>query len=129
MGLIFSLSAQERPPGASQPAAVNVFGHFAEFAFLTALMTWGQLFSGLRKKRVPIALTLALLGAVLYAASDEYHQGFVAGRDASLSDFAIDALGAAAAALLIWLWARGLLPRRARYRRTIPPVRRQGGAP
>lgn len=129
MGLIFALSAQERPPGASQPAAVNVLGHFAEFALLTALMAWGQLFSGLWKKRVLIVLTLALLGAVLYAASDEYHQGFVTGRDASIRDFGVDALGAAAAALLIWLWARGLLPPRARYRRTIPPVRRQDGAP
>ena len=129
MGFIFSLSAQERPPGASQSAAVNVLGHFAEFALLTALITWGQLFSGLWKKRVPLALTLALLGAVLYAATDEYHQGFVAGRDASFKDFGVDALGAAAAGLLIWLWARGLLPPRARYRRTIPPVRRQGGAP
>jgi VanZ family protein len=129
MGFIFYVSAQERPPGASQPAVVNVLGHFAEFALLAALMTWAQLFSGWWKKRFPLVLTLALAGAVVYAASDEYHQGFVPTRDAALYDFAVDALGAVAAVVAMWLWARGLLSRRARYRRTVPLVRRKGGAP
>ncbi len=40
---------------------------------------------------------LALLMAVLFALSDEYHQSFVEGRTSSLRDVAIDAAGAAAA--------------------------------
>ena len=37
---------------------------------------------------------LALIMAVLFALSDEYHQSFVEGRTSSLTDVAIDTLGA-----------------------------------
>ena len=40
---------------------------------------------------------LALLMAVLFALSDEFHQSFVAGRTSSLRDVAIDTAGAAVA--------------------------------
>lgn len=40
---------------------------------------------------------VALLMAVLFALSDEYHQSFVDGRTSSLRDVAIDAVGAAVA--------------------------------
>jgi VanZ family protein len=43
---------------------------------------------------------LALLMAVLFALSDEYHQSFVEGRGSSLTDVGIDSLGALAALLL-----------------------------
>ena len=37
----------------------------------------------------------AFLGAVAYAATDEFHQSFVRGRQGTLRDWAIDAAGAA----------------------------------
>jgi VanZ family protein len=37
---------------------------------------------------------IVLLGVVLYALSDEYHQSFVAGRTSSLTDVTIDTIGA-----------------------------------
>ena len=47
---------------------------------------------------------LALLMAVLYAATDEYHQSFVAGRGPSFIDvFVFDGLGALIA---LWLYSR-----------------------
>ena len=47
---------------------------------------------------------LALLMAVLYAATDEYHQSFVAGRGPSVIDvFVFDGLGALIA---LWLYSR-----------------------
>ena len=47
---------------------------------------------------------LALLMAVLYAATDEYHQSFVAGRGPSVFDvFVFDGLGALIA---LWLYFR-----------------------
>lgn len=47
---------------------------------------------------------LALLMAVLYAATDEYHQSFVVGRGPSVFDvFVFDGLGALIA---LWLYSR-----------------------
>lgn len=43
---------------------------------------------------------LALIMAVLFALSDEYHQSFVLGRNSSINDVAIDTLGAVAALFL-----------------------------
>jgi len=43
---------------------------------------------------------LALIMAILFALSDEYHQSFVQGRNSSLSDVAIDTLGAIIALFL-----------------------------
>lgn len=40
---------------------------------------------------------VALLMAILFALSDEYHQSFVQGRTSSLRDVAIDTIGAAVA--------------------------------
>jgi len=53
------------------------------------------------KRRLP-----AWLIAVAYSALDEFHQSFVPGRNATLMDVGIDALGAALA-LFIWGWVWG----------------------
>jgi VanZ family protein len=45
-------------------------------------------------------LALALIMAILFALSDEYHQSFVQGRSSSLGDVAIDSMGAAIALFL-----------------------------
>ena len=45
---------------------------------------------------------LIWLLAILYAASDEFHQSFVAGRGATLMDVGIDSIGAG---LGLW-WAK-----------------------
>jgi VanZ family protein len=46
------------------------------------------------------ASLLALILACFYALSDEWHQSFVPGRSASLSDAAIDAIGAVCACIV-----------------------------
>ncbi len=51
----------------------------------------------------------ALLAGIAYAASDELHQHFVAGRHATLRDVAIDAAGVA----LAWTLARARAARTA----------------
>jgi VanZ family protein len=43
-----------------------------------------------------------VLFVALYAASDEFHQLFVATRDASLRDVAIDTFGAVLGIILLW---------------------------
>lgn len=50
---------------------------------------------------------LALFMAIAYALSDEWHQSFVPGRSATLSDVMVDASGALIGLLLIWFGSRG----------------------
>ena len=44
----------------------------------------------------------ALVLTILYAISDELHQGLVAGRHASASDVVIDGIGAVLAVACVW---------------------------
>ena len=87
--------------------AVRKSAHFSEFALLGFFLL-GH-FKALSIKlslRYP-ALFSALAG-MLYAASDEFHQGFVGGRAPALLDVGIDSAGAlcgiAVMALLLWLF-------------------------
>ena len=74
--------------------------HFIEYFILACL-----LFRSLKLSfnfSLSKTLILGLLLAVLYAASDEYHQSFVAGREPALRDVLIDSVGAGFASLLIY---------------------------
>lgn len=55
------------------------------------------------------AALIAFAGAVLYAASDEFHQTLVAGRRGTIEDVAADAIGGfvGAAAVHVWRWRAG----------------------
>ena len=64
--------------------------HMAEYAVLAALL-W----------RALGAYRLAFALAVAYAATDELHQHFVAGRHAAVRDVVIDAAGAAVGLALV----------------------------
>jgi VanZ family protein len=94
MALIFVLSAQpDVGPGLGAPwdEIVTKLAHFTEYLVLTLLWAWA-----LRPVTSRAWLAAAII-AVVYALSDEYHQSFVEGRTASVSDFAVDALGIAVA--------------------------------
>jgi VanZ family protein len=68
---------------------VRKLAHAAEYAILGALLV-----------RATGRVRLAFVLAVVYAASDEFHQSFVEGRVAAVHDVAIDAAGAALGILL-----------------------------
>lgn len=68
--------------------------HAAEFGILGALLQRAL-------RREPLAI---LLGSA-YAATDEVHQAFVAGRHGSPVDWLIDTAGVAAGVLLYARWA------------------------
>ncbi|HEY5434290.1 MAG TPA: VanZ family protein [Candidatus Limnocylindrales bacterium] len=92
-GLIFAFSAQPNLRILSDQAldfVVRKIGHMGAFAIL-ALLIWRALAATTTLRR-PWALGFVL--AVLYAATDELHQGLVAGRHPSPVDVAIDATGA-----------------------------------
>jgi VanZ family protein len=91
-GLIFAFSAQPNlrfVPDQTLDFLVRKAGHMGEYGIL-ALLLWRALATTAWRR--PWAW--ALLFAVLYAATDEFHQGFVAGRHESALDVAIDATGA-----------------------------------
>jgi VanZ family protein len=93
MGLIFLLSAQ---PDLNSGLGVwdtvlRKLAHLTEYGLLWFLW-WRALGYGLPALAVAIAL--------LYAASDEFHQSFVHGRSGSPVDWAIDVVGVVVAGLL-----------------------------
>ncbi len=72
---------------------VRKTAHFTEFAVLGLLLTGALLEPG-RKWNIKTG-GKALLIAVLYALTDEFHQRFVPGRSCELTDVLIDGSGAA----------------------------------
>ena len=98
--LIFVASAQSDlvfVPDATLDLVVRKLGHAAVFGIL-ALLLWRALATTTRLRR-PWAWALAL--AILYAISDELHQGGVSGRYPSPVDVAIDAAGALIAVAIV----------------------------
>jgi VanZ family protein len=69
--------------------------HAAEYALLAAL-AW----------RASRSLPVALLFASGYAATDEFHQTFVRGREGTPRDWAIDTAGALIGLAFVRRWAR-----------------------
>jgi VanZ family protein len=104
MGLIFFLSAQ--PSLNSGLGLADQIGrkvvHFAEYALLAHL--WWR---ALRTKLSADAAMLAALAiASAYAATDEFHQTFVAGRHGTPVDWLIDTAGAATAMVRVRIRTR-----------------------
>ncbi len=102
---IFILSSQPVPPPGEEVLAVvgDKALHAAEyvgFALLLALAIATAPSPWVRSW----AASLALAGAVLYAATDEVHHTFVAGRQGSILDVAADAAGAVIAAVVYQAW-------------------------
>lgn len=108
MALIFFLSAQ--PNLSSGLGLIDLIGrklvHMTEFGVL-CLLWWRAVSTTTHRRR---ALPAAVVVAVLYAISDEFHQSFVDGRGASPVDVAIDTAGVAVAATLIARRRGAVLP-------------------
>ena len=103
MGLIFYLSSRSSV-GPDLPEFTRWIAHFTEYATLAALWSWALL-----PILGPRGLLAAAVISALYAASDEWHQSFVPGRDSDPKDFLIDCIGITAG---LWLGQRAALRRR-----------------
>jgi VanZ family protein len=101
MGAIFVLSATPSIATPLEPVYDFTFkkvAHVTVYGILTVLLFWALRIHITHKGR---ALVTAALVAVLYAFSDEWHQTFVPGREGTLRDVAIDAIGAVG--MSMWL--------------------------
>jgi VanZ family protein len=88
-----STPSKEMPSFGSWDTLVKKSGHMLGYALLALAYAYGL---GWNKKR----WWLPWLLAVLYAASDEFHQSFVPGRNATPVDVGIDSIGAGIGLLL-----------------------------
>lgn len=102
--------------GGAQPFAVNLipapWDKFAHASIFFLICVAIGVASGLAGARM---LAVALCGAVLLGMLDEWHQGFLPGRNAGLDDLAADVLGA--------LLGTAVLVARQRLRRQAPGSR------
>jgi len=102
-GFIFFLSGQpDLGLGLSKNWSFlfSYLAHFLEYTILTFLLIAAFREHRLARKTV---LILAVLFALAYAFSDEYHQSFIAGRQATVQDVLVDSL---AVFLVAWLAKR-----------------------
>ncbi|WP_158545215.1 VanZ family protein [Bremerella cremea] len=83
--------------------------HFTEFALLTFFVAWG-LRAGWPKLGQGSVL-LAMLVAITYAATDEWHQTFVPDRYGTVTDVLIDSLGGLTAGAILIVRFRQTVPR------------------
>lgn len=91
--------------------AVRKLAHFSEYALLgfSLMLHIVQL---QKKTLVRLPWLWSWTVGTLYAASDEFHQGFVAGRGPSIVDVMIDSLGVIAGVLLMcWILHRCRIPK------------------
>lgn len=86
---------------------VRKMGHLTEYAILATLLWravrhhWPPVRKSFWK---PATLTLAL--AMIYAATDEFHQSFIPSRTATAHDVVIDIIGAMIGLLICWMFVR-----------------------
>jgi len=96
MAAIFALSAQSNPLPEITTRVWDKLLHTIEYAGLAVLLARALLREEIGVGR---AFVVAALAASLYGASDEYHQSFVPGRDATPRDWAADTVGGVIGAL------------------------------
>lgn len=76
---------------------IRKMGHFTEY-FILYLLLYNAIINDFYRKPT---LIIALIATALYAASDEFHQSFVAGRGPAVTDVLIDTSGGLTAALIL----------------------------
>lgn len=100
--VIFLFSSQ--PTGSAseihwQDFVVKKSAHLFVYAVLATLSFRAFLSSGVKKEK---ALMYAVIFAMLYGASDEFHQKFTPGREPHIRDVIIDTIGASIPVYFIW---------------------------
>lgn len=76
--------------GSNYPKEPEIFSWTAHFSMYFIL---GYFVARMFDKKGISAFLMALVICLVYAISDEWHQSFVPGREASLVDFGVDGVG------------------------------------
>ena len=79
---------------------IRKLAHFSEYALLCLLWIFAFRYNEFSTKQMYI---LAFVLSAAYAGADEFHQSFVPGRCAAVTDVLIDSSGAAVASLLHYI--------------------------
>lgn len=79
---------------------VKKSAHVVEYAVLTVFLYRGLLNTTYMNKSE--AGFYSILIAVLYAFSDEFHQGFTSGREPTIRDIVFDTIGSLSAIFFLW---------------------------
>jgi len=102
MGLVFWVSSRPRPEGVSSAPDILLHGGAYCVMALLAIRAFGH---GLGEPVSGAAFWSGVVVAVLYGASDEWHQTFVPSRVGDIYDLLFDAMGALfAGATLSMFW-------------------------
>jgi len=100
MAVIFiasSIPGDDMPGFGGWDAILKKGAHMTGYALLAMCYLYALANS---RKLNRLILSVAIILAGLYAATDEFHQSFTPGRSPSLADVGIDALGAVIGALI-----------------------------
>lgn len=95
MGIIFVLSAQPKLPTPPGLLGWDKFQHYLAYMVMGLLLI-----------RAAYGMPLALIIGAAYAASDEYHQSFVPGRNMDVRDWLADVAGLLVALAVVYLYRR-----------------------
>lgn len=100
--VVDTLELETTPAQIEHP--IRKMAHLSEYALFGALLFLSAAFK-LRGRGTPMprAVFFSVPVSAVYAASDEFHQGFSEGRSPQVTDVLIDTAGALCAALLIIL--------------------------
>ena len=90
--LIFYLSSLTSEDLPSLFVGQDIIGHLAEYIIFALLLSRALKASNPKVSYNQLILWVCVI-AIIYAASDEFHQSFVSGRDASSFDLLLDAIG------------------------------------
>jgi VanZ family protein len=101
--ILSSLSGPDEPP-AFWFEGLDKIIHAGIYAVLALLLLAALHFE--RRIALPWASVLAWILAVLYGATDEWHQRFTVGRSTEFADLLADAAGACAALATAWMLHR-----------------------
>jgi VanZ family protein len=117
--LIFVFSSEAVPTASKiywKDFVVKKSAHVVEYAIFAILLFRAMVNSGVARKKAAF-YTLAL--AMVYGATDEFHQSFTPGREPRIRDWIFDTIGAGFASYYLWkllpkapprlkLWAKRL---------------------